>query len=105
MPTFGKIPVTVPGAPSTWAKLSERFGKLPFEQLFEPAIRYAEEGYPISPTLGFYWESAFKRFNQTFNEDIFKHWFDTFAPKGRAPKIGEIWSSKGKIAEYIKRNC
>lgn len=95
MPTFGKIPVTVPGAPSTWAKLSERFGKLPFEQLFEPAIRYAEEGYPISPTLGFYWESAFNRFNQTFNEDIFKHWFDTFAPKGRAPKIGEIWSSKG----------
>ncbi|MGM8215832.1 gamma-glutamyltransferase family protein [Bacillaceae bacterium W0354] len=95
MPTFGKIPVTVPGAPSAWAKLSERFGKLPFEQLFEPAIRYAEEGYPISPTLGFYWDIAFNKFNQTFDEDTFKHWFETFAPKGRAPQIGEMWSSQG----------
>ena len=95
MPTHGKIPVTVPGAPSTWYKLSERFGKLPFEALFEPAIEYAEKGFPISPTLGFYWDLAFKKYNKILKDNIYKHWFKTFAPNGKAPKIGDIWQSKG----------
>ena len=43
MPLRGPDAVTVPGAVSAWVTLSERFGKLPFETLFEPAIRYARE--------------------------------------------------------------
>ncbi|PKR77881.1 gamma-glutamyltransferase [Halalkalibacillus sediminis] len=95
MPTFGKVPVTVPGTPGAWAELSEKFGKLPFEELMEPAAKYAEDGYPVSPTLGFHWESAAKKFNQIFKDDIYKHWFETFTPNGHAPKIGEMWSSQG----------
>ena len=48
MPAEGWIPVTVPGAPSAWRALSERFGRLPFEALFSAAIDYAETGYPFS---------------------------------------------------------
>ncbi|WP_188207694.1 gamma-glutamyltransferase family protein [Alkalibacillus aidingensis] len=94
MPTFGKVPVTVPGTPAAWAELSERFGKLPLTEVLAPAIEYAEEGYPVSPTLGFHWKSAYKKFKETFKDEIFDNWFKTFTPKGRAPEVGEMWSSK-----------
>ncbi|CDN43266.1 hypothetical protein BN871_CR_00240, partial [Paenibacillus sp. P22] len=58
MPKFGAIPVTVPGAPAAWGELSRRFGKLPLIEALEPAIRYAEEGFPVSPTAAYYWERA-----------------------------------------------
>ena len=51
MPTRGWDAVTVPGAVSAWVALSSRFGKLPFADLFEPAIRYAADGYMVSPTI------------------------------------------------------
>ncbi|VXC18456.1 Gamma-glutamyltransferase [Bacillus sp. 349Y] len=95
MPVHGAIPITVPGAPSAWAELSERFGKLPLTEVLAPAIAYAEEGYPISPVLGKYWSLAHKKFSDSFKGEEYQAWFDTFAPEGRAPEIGEVWSSKG----------
>jgi gamma-glutamyltranspeptidase/glutathione hydrolase len=55
MPTRGWDAVTVPGAVSAWVELSKRFGKLPFADLFEPAIRYAADGYMVSPTISRLW--------------------------------------------------
>src|SRR5579875_1385088 len=49
MPNRGWLPVTVPGAPRAWRDLHDRFGRLPFEALFEPAITYARDGYPVGP--------------------------------------------------------
>src|SRR6187549_2997251 len=43
--------VTIPGAVSAWAALSQRFGDLPFADLFVPAIRYARDGYAVSPVI------------------------------------------------------
>lgn len=94
MPKFGWHPVTVPGAPGAWAELSKKFGRLSLEQVLQPAIRYAEDGYPISPTLGYYWDKAYQAYSKNLKGEQYKYWFETFAPKGRAPKIGEIWSSK-----------
>jgi gamma-glutamyltranspeptidase/glutathione hydrolase len=105
MPTYGWIPVTVPGAPAAWAALSKRFGKLPLTEVLKPAIEYAEQGYPVSPTLGRFWELAYQKFKETCRTEEFAHWFDTFAPNGRPPRVGEIWKSPGhaytlrKIAE------
>ncbi len=95
MPTFGLMPVTVPGVPAAWAELSQRFGKLPLTEVLEPAIKYAEEGFPLSPVLAKYWKGAYKRYKEIFNGPEYKGWFDTFAPEGRAPEIGEVWSSEG----------
>src|SRR5688500_14432802 len=53
--TFGWLPVTVPGAPAGWRDLHERFGRLPFERLFADAIRYAEQGFPVSPVIAGGW--------------------------------------------------
>ncbi|TRM10583.1 gamma-glutamyltransferase [Lentibacillus cibarius] len=93
IPKYGWTPVTVPGAPGAWAALSERFGKLALNEVLQPAIQYAEEGFPVSPTLSKYWKKAYKTFSEHLTDSIFTEWFQTFAPKGRAPKAGEIWSS------------
>ncbi|WP_251551918.1 gamma-glutamyltransferase [Neobacillus muris] len=95
IPAHGLIPVTVPGAPAAWAELSEKFGKLPLTDVLKPAIEYAENGYPLSPILAKNWERAFRNFKQTLTGEEFQPWFDVFTPNGRAPRAGEIWSSKG----------
>lgn len=122
IPETGWVPVTVPGVPSAWAAMSERFGKLPLTEVLKPAIEYARNGYPLSRTLARVWELEFYRFKRLLKGEPFEHWFKTFAPKGRAPRIGEMWASpdhadtlqsiaetnaesfyRGKIAEKIVR--
>ncbi|MDG1204234.1 MAG: gamma-glutamyltransferase family protein [Pseudomonadales bacterium] len=82
MPQQGWNAVTVPGAVSAWTQMSERFGRLPFEKLFESAIAYAAKGYQVGPKTGYYWKFAEKQFKQfpSFNK--------TFLPDGKAPAIG-----------------
>lgn len=94
IPKTGWIPVTVPGVPSAWGALSKRFGRMPLTEVLQPAIDYASSGYPISPTLGYYWKRAYRAYKNLQGPE-FKHWFDTFAPEGRAPNTGEIWASPG----------
>jgi gamma-glutamyltranspeptidase / glutathione hydrolase len=95
MPQHGWLPVTVPGVPAAWAALSKRFGRLSLTEVLKPAIEYAENGFPISPILGKYWNQAFQAYKKNLTGEEFVSWFETFAPKGRAPKIGEIWASEG----------
>lgn len=94
IPVHGWIPVTVPGAVSGWAELSKRFGRVSLKEALKPAIEYASNGYPLTPTLAKYWGYAFNRYKQVIKGKEFEHWFETFAPNGRAPKVGEIWGSK-----------
>lgn len=93
MPKYGWFPVTVPGAPGLWAELSNRFGKLSLLDVLQPAIQYAKNGYPVSPTLAKYWNFAYKNYKVHLQDSIFAEWFHVFAPEGRAPKIGEVWAS------------
>jgi gamma-glutamyltranspeptidase / glutathione hydrolase len=93
MPKYGWIPVTVPGAPAAWAALSARFGRLPLTEVLRPAIDYAANGYPLTPTLANYWELGYKKYKEELTGDEFRSWFETFAPAGRPPKVGEIWRS------------
>ncbi|MDO4178961.1 MAG: gamma-glutamyltransferase family protein [Phascolarctobacterium sp.] len=90
VPKRGWIPVMVPGAPAGWAKLHKRFGKLPFAKLFEPAIRYAQDGFPLSPTMARLWEKGYEIFKQIAGAKEFEPFFETFAPNGKVPKAGEI---------------
>ncbi len=94
MPVYGLTPVTVPGTPAAWAALSERFGKLPFETLLNPAIETARNGFAITPAVAKFWDKAFVKFKEQLHGDVFDNWFQVFAPLGRAPKAGEIWSSE-----------
>lgn len=94
MPKHGTIPVNVPGAPFAWRELSKRFGKLPLSEVLKPAISYAFEGYPISPTTAENWKRAFQNYKDCLKGEEFKHWFETFAPSGKAPEVGEIWRNE-----------
>lgn len=95
MPHRGWIPVMIPGAPSAWAELSDKFGRLPLEKVLEPAISYAENGYAVSPIISRLWGTAYRDFSKIFKDPCFTPWFETFAPAGRAPQAGEIWRSQG----------
>ncbi len=102
MPRYGWLPVTVPGAPAAWAAASQRFGKLPLTKVLEPAIQYAEQGYPISPILGVQWRRAFEALKKQAPEELYREWFATFAPHDRAPEIGEIWRSPNHASTLQK---
>lgn len=93
IPRFGFIPVMVPGIPAAWTALNKRFGKLSLLECLEPAIKYATEGYPISPTLAHHWNNAYKIYQKHCTSSEFSSWFETFAPNGRAPQEGELWKS------------
>lgn len=95
MPQRGWTPVMVPGAPAAWAEIAAKHGRLPLKELLEPAARYAEEGYPVSPMTSRLWSIANANFKKIFNDKCFEPWFSTFTPNGHAPAPGEMWSSKG----------
>lgn len=85
MPRSGWDSVTVPGQVSGWQALSERFGALPFARLFEPAIRYADEGFPVSPVIASAWPGLAAL---VADQPGFAY---AFLPGGRAPRAGERW--------------
>jgi len=91
MPNFGWLPVTVPGVPAAWAVLSDSFGQLPFKEVLKPAINYADKGFPVSSVISNLWKIAYQRYKRNVQGEVFKYWFETFAPWGRAPEPGEIW--------------
>ncbi|ADU29246.1 gamma-glutamyltransferase family protein [Evansella cellulosilytica] len=95
IPKFGWIPVTVPGVPAAWAELSKRFGKLSLKEALAPAINYAREGYPLSPTLAHFWKRGAEAYTKLLEGSEFDSWFETFAPGGKAPEAGDIWKSEG----------
>lgn len=108
VPKYGWTPVTVPGAPSTWAELSARFGKLPFRELLRPAIDYAEEGFPVAPVTAKLWSKYHKMFREAFHEDYLEHWFETFTPEDRGPRPGEIVrlpNHAETLRELAETNC
>ena len=86
IPTFGFIPVTVPGVVKGWAELSKMYGKLDFKEVLKPAIKLAKEGYKIADTVQYYWDRASKIYEKNLKDPMFKHWFDTF---GNVPKPGD----------------
>ncbi len=83
MPEEGWNAATIPGAVSAWVTLSERYGALPFDALFEPAIRYASDGFLVSPVIAQIWEKQVSRLERQTG------FAETFLPHGRAPQAGE----------------
>ncbi len=84
MPFRGWETVTVPGQVAAWADLSEKFGVLPFEDLFVDAIRHAMDGFPVSPVIAKQWAISVEELAP-------QPGFEAFMPNGRAPRAGEIW--------------
>ncbi|MEO7009350.1 MAG: gamma-glutamyltransferase family protein, partial [Caldimonas sp.] len=82
-PMRGWDAVTVPGAVAGWVALSERFGKLPFADLLEPAIDIAERGNAVSVVVQQKWAAAVPVLREQ------PGFAEAFMPHGRAPDVGE----------------
>jgi gamma-glutamyltranspeptidase/glutathione hydrolase len=87
-PKRGFDAVTVPGAVAGWVALSERFGKLPFADLMEPAIEIAERGYLMPVVVQQKWAAA------TPELQGMPGFAQSFLPWGRAPQVGELFQFK-----------
>jgi len=99
MPERGGYAITVPGVVDGWSKLLDRFGKMKFKQILAPAIRYAEEGFPVTELVAQLWPASERMLRSNANAA------QVFLPHGRPPKTGELfknpqlaWSLK-QIAE------
>jgi gamma-glutamyltranspeptidase/glutathione hydrolase len=96
MPVRGWNSVTVPGAVSAWVTLSQRFGRLPFEQLFEPAIDYAENGFLVTPFVATRWALQIPELRTQAG------FAEAFMPEGRAPRVGELFVHREQ-AQTLRR--
>ncbi|MEG3439614.1 gamma-glutamyltransferase family protein [Pannus brasiliensis CCIBt3594] len=105
MPSLGWLCVTVPGAVSLWRTLWEKWGKLPFDRLFAPAIRHASEGFPVSPVTATAWKTAESVYLPLVSPE-YQPFKSVFFPKDRSPYPGEIWGSidHARTLEEIARS-
>ncbi len=94
MPQGGIHSVTVPGAVDGWDKLLARLGRLKLADVLAPAIRYAEEGFPVSEITAGYWRASAGLLRQDENAAR------TFLPGGRAPRLGEVFKNPDLAWSY-----
>ncbi|MGA8313114.1 MAG: gamma-glutamyltransferase [Terriglobales bacterium] len=97
MPQAGIDSVTVPGAVDGWAKAHARFGRLPWKDLFTPAIYFAEHGYPVPEIIHDFWEGDAQALKQTPEAERI------FLPGGKVPDVGEMFANPdlGKTLRLI----
>jgi gamma-glutamyltranspeptidase/glutathione hydrolase len=89
MPEAGIYSVTVPGCVRGWEALHERFGRLPWQELFQPAIYYAQNGFPVTEIISDDWKE---------DEDVLAadpNAKNVFLPNGTAPETGVIFRNPG----------
>ncbi|MGA3187487.1 MAG: gamma-glutamyltransferase [Bryobacteraceae bacterium] len=91
MPTAGIHSVTVPGAVDGWWKMHQRFGKLPWKDLFQPAIAYAEEGFPVGEVIVEAWSSVATVKKLKVHEESER----LFLPNGKPPVEGDLFRNPG----------
>lgn len=95
IPSTGPLPVSVPGCVDGWFELHNKFGKASMSTILTPAIYYAENGFPLSEVIAYYWQR---------NAEVLKKFpgfQEIFMPGGKAPKKGEVFKNP-YLAETLK---
>jgi gamma-glutamyltranspeptidase/glutathione hydrolase len=85
IPSYGPLPVSVPGAVDGWFELHGRFGQLPMTDILQPTIDYARKGHPVHATIAHYWAVAVDRLGK------YPGFTEQMTIDGRAPRKGELW--------------
>lgn len=95
VPGSGPLSWSVPGCVDGWQKLHDRFGTMPFEQTLAPAIRHADEGFPIVELIGTFWQASLPLLSRTPEAA------QTYLVGKKAPRIGELMHNK-YLAETLR---
>lgn len=90
IPALGMLPISVPGTVDAWAELHKKFGKLSLGDDLSGAIHYAEEGFPVTQLISFYWGRNLKAFKGLPGAYLETYTLDG---KGRAPNEGDIFKN------------
>jgi gamma-glutamyltranspeptidase/glutathione hydrolase len=85
MPELGIDSVTVPGCVQGWTKLHARYGRLPWADLFRPAIYFASHGFPVTELIHEYWTREEKKLASDENAR------QVYLVNGKAPAVGEVF--------------
>src|SRR3984885_6309447 len=88
MPPAGIDSVTVPGAVAGWHALHERFGRLAWKDLFQPAIGYAADGYPVPEVIASYWKDS----TDWLADDVEAR--RVYLPGGASPAVGQVFQNR-----------
>jgi gamma-glutamyltranspeptidase/glutathione hydrolase len=96
MPNAGIQSITVPGCVEGWSKLHKRFGKLPWNDLFQPAIYYATNGYPVTEIIQQQWQLQAVLTKLRDDENGRK----IFLRDGNAPRLGEMFRNPQMASAY-----
>ncbi|MCH7733432.1 MAG: gamma-glutamyltransferase [Candidatus Marinimicrobia bacterium] len=96
IPSRGPLPVSVPGCVDGWFEMHKRFGKLSMQKILQPAIDYAETGFPVTELIAYYMEKSVPILKE------FPGFAETFMPNGHAPKKGEIFKNP-RLAKTLKK--
>lgn len=94
IPAYGPLPVSVPGAVDGWFSLHGRFGRLSMRDVLQPAIDYAEQGFPVTELVAYYLQLSARRFADQPN---FK---EVWMPGGRAPEKGDMFRNPALANTY-----
>ena len=96
IPAQGPLPVSVPGCVDAWFELHARFGKLPMKTILAPAIKYAEEGFPVSELISYYWMRSINSLGK------YPGFRETFTVDGkRGPESGEVFRNP-RLAKTLR---
>lgn len=105
MPTYGWLPVNVPGVPAAWADLIDKFGRLTLKEVLAPAVRAAREGYVITPTVAKFWQAAYKKFEKEVEEfPEIRNWFEVFG-KVEAGDVKTLPAHADTLEEIAETNA
>ena len=96
IPSHGPLPVSVPGCVDGWFELHEKYGKLPISEILQPAINYAENGFPVTELIAYYLDRSVPFLSK------YDGFAEVFAPKGKAPVKGEIFKNPA-LANTFKK--
>ncbi|MDY0099361.1 MAG: gamma-glutamyltransferase [Bacteroidales bacterium] len=96
IPSYGPLPVSVPGCVDGWYEMHELFGRIPMRDILQPAINYARNGFPVTELIAYYLE----RNTQALKE--FPNIKETYMPGGKSPAKGEIFKNPGLASTLEK---
>lgn len=95
LPPYGMLPISVPGAVDGWFELHDKFGKMPMKKVLAPAISYAENGFPVTELIAYYWNLSVPRLSPQPGA-----FAETFTIDGKAPRKGQIFKNPDLANTY-----
>lgn len=95
-PAHGPLPVSVPGAVDGWDQLHKKFGILPWKDVLQPAIQYAENGFPVTELIAYYLAASARSLSK------YEGFSEVYMPNGKTPAKGEIFKNPYLASTFRK---